>query len=178
MLEKSWKYLLLLLQFIEFRHIIRSIFFSKSLFQQQKNVFKVWVQKRSNRFYLTSITNHHLYEFPHCKAQIPTTSTFFFPFVLKSLFSLEKILSHFSSATQFLFLLSPTLWTSSAKSWSILFQPLFDQHCLNKISDITYDKMKLLLLLACLIGTVYSVSFYDIVIEEWESWKLFHRKLC
>ena len=44
------------------------------------------------------------------------------------------------------------------------------------IQEVNLLKMKLLLL-ACLIGTVYSVSFYDIVIEEWESWKLFHRKL-
>jgi cathepsin L len=31
-------------------------------------------------------------------------------------------------------------------------------------------------LLAFVLGTAYSVSFYDIVIEEWESWKLFHQK--
>jgi hypothetical protein len=38
--------------------------------------------------------------------------------------------------------------------------------------------MKLsVLLLAFVVGSAYSVSFYDIVIEEWESWKLFHRKL-
>jgi cathepsin L len=37
--------------------------------------------------------------------------------------------------------------------------------------------MKLLVvLLAALIGTVYSVSFYDTVLEEWEAWKLFHQK--
>jgi hypothetical protein len=37
--------------------------------------------------------------------------------------------------------------------------------------------MKLtLFLLAFVVGTAYSVSFYDIVIEEWESWKLYHRK--
>ena len=40
-------------------------------------------------------------------------------------------------------------------------------------------KMKVsLILLAALVmvGTAQAVSFYDIVMEEWESWKLFHRE--
>ena len=53
---------------------------------------------------------------------------------------------------------------------------------LSKLQPLLFSQiclvMKLsVLLLAFVVGTAYSVSFYDIVIEEWESWKLFHRKL-
>jgi hypothetical protein len=38
-------------------------------------------------------------------------------------------------------------------------------------------KVSLILLAALvMVGTAQAVSFYDIVMEEWESWKLFHRE--
>jgi hypothetical protein len=36
--------------------------------------------------------------------------------------------------------------------------------------------MKLLVFLACLFGTAFSISFIDIVMEEWQDWKLNHRE--
>ena len=36
--------------------------------------------------------------------------------------------------------------------------------------------MKCLLILMCLVSTAYSVSFFEIVMEEWDAWKQHHIK--